>query len=170
MGEPVAILDLAERMIRLSGRRVGQDVEIRITGPRPGEKLVEELCAPDESPLPTPHPSIVFLRPTLVEAAKLTGSLAHLAERVAARDDHATATALAGLNAAIPTPIRLRAGETDASVAALRNRSHAATVRLRAGETDWSVLAHRNGNGHKAHLTAHETAREENVSWSPSST
>ena len=48
MGEPVKIMDLAQRMIALSGRRVGTDVEIRVTGMRPGEKLAEELCTPEE--------------------------------------------------------------------------------------------------------------------------
>jgi FlaA1/EpsC-like NDP-sugar epimerase len=59
MGDPVNILDLAERMIRLSGRVVGADVPIRIVGQRPGEKLHEDLRAPDESSTPTAHPSIL---------------------------------------------------------------------------------------------------------------
>jgi FlaA1/EpsC-like NDP-sugar epimerase len=63
MGEPVRIIDLAERMIRLAGRRVGADVEIRVTGMRPGEKLVEELHTEDEQLLPTAHPSIGQLLP-----------------------------------------------------------------------------------------------------------
>ena len=61
MGEPVNIRDLAERMIRLSGRNVGTDVKIEINGPRPGEKLVEELRAPSERAVPTAHPSILRL-------------------------------------------------------------------------------------------------------------
>ena len=58
MGEPVRILDLAERMIRLSGLRVGADIEVKVTGVRPGEKLEEELVASDEPSDPTAHPAI----------------------------------------------------------------------------------------------------------------
>lgn len=64
MGEPVHIMELAQRMIRLSGRRVGEDIEIRVTGMRAGEKLAEELSTPEEDPQATPHPSIVRLVPT----------------------------------------------------------------------------------------------------------
>lgn len=65
MGEPVRILDLAERMIRLAGFRVGADVEVQVTGVRPGEKLVEELIASDEPSEPTAHPSIARISPAI---------------------------------------------------------------------------------------------------------
>jgi FlaA1/EpsC-like NDP-sugar epimerase len=58
MGDPVMIYDLAERMIRLSGHKPGTDIEIEITGARPGEKLVEELVALDEAQEETEHTSI----------------------------------------------------------------------------------------------------------------
>jgi len=58
MGEPVRILDLAERMIRLSGYQVETDIPIQIVGLRPGEKLHEDLYATGERLLPTSHPSI----------------------------------------------------------------------------------------------------------------
>lgn len=48
MGEPIPILFLAEQMIRLSGREPGTDIEIEVTGLRPGEKLAEDLFYPDE--------------------------------------------------------------------------------------------------------------------------
>ncbi len=60
MGEPVRIVDLAEEMIRLSGLRVGQDIEIEVVGLRPGEKLYEELRADGETALPTRHPKIMI--------------------------------------------------------------------------------------------------------------
>ncbi len=59
MGEPVRIVDLAEDMIRLSGLKPGEDIEIVFTGVRPGEKLFEELHLPGEKRLPTRHPKIM---------------------------------------------------------------------------------------------------------------
>lgn len=58
MGEPVAIYDLACDMIRLCGYRPHQDIEIQFTGPRPGEKLLEELELPEEETHPTACPRI----------------------------------------------------------------------------------------------------------------
>lgn len=58
MGEPVRILDLARKMILLSGLRPETDIPIAITGPRPGEKLSEELSAYEENTVPTPHRQI----------------------------------------------------------------------------------------------------------------
>ena len=64
MGQPLKIIDLAKRMIELSGLRLKDefnpkgDIEIQVTGLRPGEKLYEELLIGD-NPLPTDHPRIM---------------------------------------------------------------------------------------------------------------
>lgn len=62
MGEPISICYLAEQMIRLSGKRVGEDVAITFVGLRPGEKLTEELFLGEEEPIPTPHPKLLRAR------------------------------------------------------------------------------------------------------------
>ena len=59
MGEPVKIIDMAKKMIKLSGLELGKDIDIEITGLRPGEKLYEELLASSENTLPTHHPKIL---------------------------------------------------------------------------------------------------------------
>jgi FlaA1/EpsC-like NDP-sugar epimerase len=58
MGEPIRILDLANDLIRSRGLRPGIDIEIVFTGLRPGERLTEELLAPDEGWRSTAHPAI----------------------------------------------------------------------------------------------------------------
>lgn len=59
MGEPVRIMEMAKKMIRLSGLTPGKDIAIEVTGLRPGEKLFEELLASSENTLPTHHPKIM---------------------------------------------------------------------------------------------------------------
>jgi FlaA1/EpsC-like NDP-sugar epimerase len=78
MGEPVRILDVAERLIRLSGRIPGRDVPITITGVRPGEKMAEDIVAPDEEQLPSGHPAIVVSRPPVPNRAVVHRALAEL--------------------------------------------------------------------------------------------
>ena len=60
MGESVKIFDLAKNMIKLSGLRYPEDINIKITGLRPGEKLYEELLANGENTLPTYHKKIMI--------------------------------------------------------------------------------------------------------------
>ena len=56
MGEPVRIVDLAKRMIKLSG---AQNIEIKFSGLRDGEKLYEEVLSDNENTKPTVHPKIM---------------------------------------------------------------------------------------------------------------
>jgi len=58
MGQPVKIIDMAHRLIRLSGLEPGKDIEIKITGKRPGEKLYEELFNENCVTTQTNHPKI----------------------------------------------------------------------------------------------------------------
>lgn len=60
MGQPIKILDLAKKMIKLSGYELGKDIHIQFTGLRPGEKLYEELLMASEGNKPTHHPKIMI--------------------------------------------------------------------------------------------------------------
>jgi FlaA1/EpsC-like NDP-sugar epimerase len=60
MGEPVKIYDLAQKMIKLSGLKLGEDIDIKFTGLRPGEKLYEELLASKENTMPTYNDKIMI--------------------------------------------------------------------------------------------------------------
>lgn len=63
MGQPVKIYDLAENLIRLSGYIPNEEIEIKVTGLRPGEKLYEELLMEEEGLSETPHKKIFIGRP-----------------------------------------------------------------------------------------------------------
>ncbi len=89
MGEPVRILDLARRMIELSGRTLREethpdgDIEIQISGLRPGEKLYEELLI-GENPRPTTHPRIMRGNETFLPWLQLERHLETLLAALAA--------------------------------------------------------------------------------------
>ena len=78
MGHPVRIMDLARRMIELSGARVDVDIDIEVTGIRPGEKLEEDLREPDEEVLGTEHASISRLLPVTSPTAWFDSLLGQL--------------------------------------------------------------------------------------------
>ena len=71
MGEPVKIMDLAERLIQLSGKRPHIDIPIRIVGLRPGEKLYEELAHDEEQLTPAPDVQKAFLARSRAPALKV---------------------------------------------------------------------------------------------------
>ncbi len=62
MGKPVKILDLANKMIKLAGMEPGKEIEVKITGLRPGEKLFEELMNINEQVIPTHHKKILIAK------------------------------------------------------------------------------------------------------------
>jgi FlaA1/EpsC-like NDP-sugar epimerase len=86
MGEPVRILDLAKRMIRLSGYAVGTDIAIELTGARPGEKLDEELYTLEDDLLTTAHTAIWRIVPPSLSGDVLFDGLLELEVAVAKRD------------------------------------------------------------------------------------
>ena len=69
MGPPVKIVDLARQMIRLAGLRPDEDIEIRFTGLRPGEKLFEELFHGREAPAATGYPGLLMATPRTADPA-----------------------------------------------------------------------------------------------------
>jgi FlaA1/EpsC-like NDP-sugar epimerase len=86
MGQPVKIVDLAERMIRLSGLEPGRDVEVVFSGVRPGERLHEVLFAADEPTADIGISGIVAARPVNPALETLRAWLAAL-EQALGRDD-----------------------------------------------------------------------------------
>jgi FlaA1/EpsC-like NDP-sugar epimerase len=97
MGEPVRILDLAQRMIRLSGLSPGTDIPIRVTGVRPGEKIAEELRAPEEEVHDTSHASVQRLVPIGIGNETLAQMLLELDEATEKRESSAVKTLLFSL-------------------------------------------------------------------------
>jgi FlaA1/EpsC-like NDP-sugar epimerase len=91
MGEPVKILDLAHRMVELSGLTVRDaqdpegDIEIQITGLRPGEKLYEELLIGDD-PEPTSHPRIMRAKDDFLPWPRMERELTQLTQHLDAHD------------------------------------------------------------------------------------
>ena len=83
MGQPVKIIDLAERMIRLSGLEPGRDIEIKFIGIRPGERLHEILFAREEPTAPIGIDGIVAARPVSPSLEAMRGWLATLEESLA---------------------------------------------------------------------------------------
>ncbi len=98
MGEPVAITDLADQMIRLSGKLPGEDIAIEYVGLRPGEKLYEELFYESEDLAETMHPKIrIARRGSVPESWELARGLEALEAGVLACDEVAMRIALGTL-------------------------------------------------------------------------
>ncbi|MEI6864731.1 nucleoside-diphosphate sugar epimerase/dehydratase [Flavicella sp.] len=80
MGKSVKIYDLAVRMIKLSGLRYPEDIDIKITGLRPGEKLYEELLNNKETTLPTHHEKIMISKVTPLDVELTIASIEQLCD------------------------------------------------------------------------------------------
>lgn len=85
MGEPVKILDLAKNLIRLSGYKLGEDIQIEFTGLRPGEKLYEELLMDEEGMQDTENKLIHIGRPIELDEREFFIQLKRLED--ASRDE-----------------------------------------------------------------------------------
>ncbi len=83
MGQAVKIIDLAKKMILLSGKQPYRDIDIQITGLRPGEKLYEEVLASSENTLTTHHPKILIAKTRLTTQEQEAGiqDLLHQADQ-----------------------------------------------------------------------------------------
>lgn len=81
MGEPVKIADLAKNLIRLSGYKLGEDIEIKYTGLRPGEKLYEELLTKEEGLKKTANALIFVGKPLEFDEVHFLSKLKELEEK-----------------------------------------------------------------------------------------
>jgi O-antigen biosynthesis protein WbqV len=99
MGQPVKIVELAERMIRLSGLQPGHDIDIVFTGMRPGERLNEILFAAEEPPVEIGVPGVMAAKPNEPPMQALKKWIAAL-DRAIEQDDAATIKAV--LKDAVP--------------------------------------------------------------------
>ena len=87
MGRPVKILHLAEKLITLSGKRPYEEIEIRFTQVRPGEKLFEELFESGEKRLPTAHPRIIKAVSTPVDPRLMEREIDEIGKLIRRRDE-----------------------------------------------------------------------------------
>ena len=120
MGEPVRIMDLATNMIGLAGLVPNEDIEIRFTGLRPGEKLFEELRLEGEDISPTYHEKIKIFSGTRMFRADLESWLAVLESLVESGDSEALVSHMQTLVPEYRSPSSSRAPVLDDDTSAQR--------------------------------------------------
>jgi FlaA1/EpsC-like NDP-sugar epimerase len=89
MGKPVRIMELARRIIQLAGLRPDVDIAIKLIGLRVGEKLYEEVFAPDESPTQANVPGIIVGKPMPIDRAAVEAAISGLEQAIANLDEAA---------------------------------------------------------------------------------
>jgi FlaA1/EpsC-like NDP-sugar epimerase len=113
MGEPVRIMDLAHNMIRLSGMEPGRDIQVEVTGVRPGEKLHEELFNLDEEVRPTRYGGILRATRPALDPEVLSARIEHLRAAVATGDPVVASGALWSTLRRVTTPTLVLHGTSD---------------------------------------------------------
>lgn len=97
MGEPVKIMDLAVKMIKLAGYEPEEDIEIKITGLRPGEKLYEELISDSSRAMPTHHDKILIAKDEIRDFDFVNKKVNKIIEAALRHDDNRVVTKLKSL-------------------------------------------------------------------------
>jgi FlaA1/EpsC-like NDP-sugar epimerase len=87
MGKSTKIVDLARKMVKLSGLTLGKDIQIVYTGLRPGEKIFEELLNDNENTLPTHHQKIMIGKVRQYDFEKVNESLSALIDSYNTQDN-----------------------------------------------------------------------------------
>lgn len=124
MGEPVYIYDLACDMIRLHGMEPNRDIEIKITGLRPGEKLFEEISLAEENTTKTANDKIYINKPVAYDTAAFSCKIQKLEYALA---NEGLAQVYACVKALVPTFRMMQAAPCRKAPA-------------RKGRTGWLIL------------------------------
>ena len=113
MGDPVKIVDLARKMIRLAGYEPDVDIAVEIIGRRPGEKLHEDLFNPGERPRPTPADKIVSAQRAPLDPAWVESAFARIEELAYSGDARALAAAVSELSSDRALALTGEAGDSE---------------------------------------------------------
>jgi FlaA1/EpsC-like NDP-sugar epimerase len=167
MGQPVSIIDLARQMIRLAGLRPDDDIEIRITGSRPGERLHEQLHDEAEIVSPTRHSSIKGVRPKSPPDPQTVFFFLELLEQSCAEatNDAAVASLLATVAAALrhrlPPRARVVAGHRPRAASRRTSGRRAPPAFLR-----YSAAGPGSSKGCRSHVRRDRRSSRSSSAWS----